>query len=99
AQGQHPQLADGQLALRGPAGLGGRDPLGHEHRPGAGPATWALDEGAEPGPGVRGVEPVRPQELLDAVQLAYLVDLADDADAPGPVPRPGVRPAVQGRGQ
>ncbi len=39
-EGEHPQLADRQSALRRAAGLRRRDPLGHEHRPGAGPATY-----------------------------------------------------------
>ena len=56
-----------------------------------------LDQGAEPGAGLREVEPVGPQELLDALQLAHLVELADDADAAGAVSRAGLRPAVQGR--
>ena len=58
-----------------------------------------LDQGAEPGARLREVEPVGPQELLDALQLAHLVELADHADAAGAVPGAGVRPPVQGRGQ
>ena len=46
-----------------------------------------LDQGAEPGAGLREVEPVGPQELLDALQLAHLVELADDADAAGTLSR------------
>ena len=57
-----------------------------------------LDQGAEPRAGLREVEPVGPQELLDALQLAHLVELADHADAAGALSRPGVRPALQGRG-
>ena len=57
-----------------------------------------LDQGAEPGAGLRAVEPVGPQELLDALQLAHLVELADHADAAGTLPGPGLRPPVQGRG-
>ncbi len=34
-----------------------------------------LDQGAEPGARLREVEPVGPQELLDALQLAHLVEL------------------------
>ncbi len=41
-----------------------------------------LDQGAQPGARLREVEPVGPQELLDALQLAYLVDFADDARRP-----------------
>ncbi len=99
AQGEHPQLADRQPALRRAARLRRRDPLRHELRPAARPALRPLDQGAEPGAGLREVEPVGPQELLDALQLAHLVDLADDADAAGAVPGPGLRPAVQGRGR
>ena len=58
-----------------------------------------LDEGAEPGARLREVEPVGPQELLDALQLAHLVELADHADAAGALSRARVRPAVQGRGE
>ena len=48
--------------------------------------------------GLREVEPVGPQELLDALQLAHLVELADDADAARALPRAGLRPPVPGRG-
>ncbi len=48
--------------------------------------------------GLREVEPVGPQELFDALQLAHLVDLADDPDAARTLSRPGLRPALQGRG-
>ena len=57
-----------------------------------------VDQGAEPGAGLREVESVGPQELLDALQLAHLVELADHADAAGALPGAGLRPAVQGRG-
>ena len=57
-----------------------------------------IDQGAQPGAGLREVEPVGAQELLDALQLAHLVDLADDADAAGTVSRAGLRSALQGRG-
>jgi hypothetical protein len=43
--------------------------------------------------------PVRAQELLDALQLAHFVELADHADAAGDLSRARVRPAVQGRGE
>ena len=76
-EGEHPQLADRQPALRGAAGLGRRDPVGDEHRPGPRPADRRPDEGPQPGPGVRAVDGVGPQELLDALQLAHLVELAD----------------------
>ena len=56
-----------------------------------------LDQGAEPGARLREVESVGPQELLDALQLAHLVELADDADAAGTLSRARLRPAVQGR--
>ena len=46
-----------------------------------------LDQGAEPRAGLREVEPVGPQELLDALQLAHLVELADHADAAGTLSR------------
>ena len=80
-QGKHPQLADRQPALRRAAGLGRRNPLGHKHRPARRPAARPFDQGAQPGAGLREVEPVGPQELLDALQLAHLVEFADDADA------------------
>ena len=99
AQGQHPQLADRQPALRRAAGLRRRDPLRHQHRPVARAALRPLDQGAEPGAGLREVEPVGPQELLDALQLAHFVELADHADAAGAVSGAGLRPAVQGRGR
>ena len=57
-----------------------------------------LDQGAEPRARLREVEPVGPQELLDALQLAHLVELADDADAAGALPRARLRPPLQGRG-
>ena len=98
-EGQHPQLADRQPALGRSAGLRRRDPLGHQRRPVARRNVRPLDQGAEPGAGLREVEPVGPQELLDALQLAHLVELADHADAAGALPGPGLRPAVQGRGQ
>ena len=98
-EGQHPQLADRQPALRRPAGLGRRDPLGHELRPASGASPRQVDQGAQPGAGLREVEPVGSQELFDALQLAHLVDLADDADAAGALPRAGVRSAVPRRGR
>ena len=98
AEGEHPQLADRQPALRRAARLRRRDPFRHQHRPVARAALRPLDQGAEPGARLREVEPVGPQELLDALQLAHLVELADDADAAGALSRAGVRPAVQGRG-
>ncbi len=55
------------------------------------------DEGAEPGPRLREVEPVGAQELFDAVQLPHLVELPHHADAAGALPRAGLRPPVQGR--
>ena len=99
AEGQHPQLADGQPALGRAAGLGRRDPLGHELRPVARADARPVDQGAEPGAGLREVEPVGAQELLDALQLAHLVDLADDADAARALSGAGLRPAVPGRGR
>ncbi len=38
------------------------------------------------------------QRLLDDLQLAHLVELADDADAAGTLPGPGLRPPVPRRG-
>ena len=57
------------------------------------------DEGAEPGAGLRAVDRGDPQELLDDLQLAHLVEFADHADAAGTVPGPGLRPAVPRRGR
>ena len=99
AEGEHPQLADRQPALGGAARLGGRDPLGDQHRPGGRSAPRAIDQAAEPGAGLREVERVGTQELFDALQLAHLLELAHDADAAGAVSGAGVRPAVQGRGR
>ena len=56
-----------------------------------------LDQGAEPRARLREVEPVGPQELLDALQLAHLVELADHAHAAGTLSRARLRPALQGR--
>ena len=47
--------------------------------------------------GLREIERLGPQELLDALQLAHFVDLADHADAARALSGPGLRPAVQGR--
>ena len=41
------------------------------------------DQGPQPGAGLREVESLGPQELLDAVQLAHLVDFAHDSHAAG----------------
>ncbi len=43
---------------------------------------------------LREVESVGAQELFDALQLAHLLDVADDADSAGALPRAGVRPPV-----
>ena len=99
AQGEHPQLADRQSALRRAAGFRRRDSFRHQHRPVAGAALRALDQGAEPRARLREVEPVGPQELLDALQLAHFVELADHADAARDLSRARVRPAVQGRSE
>ena len=61
--------------------------------------TEGPDEGAEPGAGLRAVDRGDPQELLDDLQLAHLVEFADHADAAGAVPGPGVRPPVPRRGR
>ena len=55
------------------------------------------DQGAEPGAGLRAVDRGDPQELLDDLQFAHLVEFADDADAAGTLPGPGVRPPVPRR--
>ena len=57
----------------------------------------ACHEGAEPSAGLRDVERLGPQELLDAVQLAHFVDVADHAHAARAVSGAGLRSAVQGR--
>ena len=59
----------------------------------------AIDQGAQPGARLREVESVGAQELLDALQLAHLVDLADDTDAAGALSGLGLRPVVPGRSQ
>ena len=97
AEGEHPQLADRQPAFRRAAGFRRRDPFGHQHRPVGGAALRAIDQSAEPGAGMREVEPVGPQELLDALQLAHFVEFADDTHAAGNLSGARVRPAVQGR--
>ncbi len=66
-QGEHPQLADGQPALGRAPGLGRRDPIGDEHGSGRRPAARPIDQGAQPGAGLREVERVGPPQLLDAV--------------------------------
>ena len=97
AEGEHPQLADRQPAFRRAAGLRRRDPVGHEHRSAARAALRPLDQSAEPRSRLREVEPVGAQELLDALQLAHFVELADDAHAAGALSRAGLRPPVQRR--
>ena len=87
AKGQHSQLANGQSAFRRAAGFGWRDSLRHEHRPIAGAALRPLDQGAQPRAGLRKVESLRAQELFDALQLAYFVELADHPDATGDLSR------------
>ena len=99
SEGQHPQLADRQPALGGPAGLRRRDPLGHELRPARWPNARQVDQGSQPRARVREVEPVGPQELLNALQLAHLLDVADDPDAARALSGPRLRPTIQGRGQ
>ena len=83
----------------GRPGLRRRDSIGDEHRPGSRPADRPPDEGAQPRAGLRTVDGVGSQELLDALQLSHLVELADLADAAGALPRARLRPAVQGRPQ
>ena len=99
ADRQHPQLPDRQPALRRAAGARRRDPLRRQLRPGRRRAAQGPDQGAEPGAGLRAVDRGGPQELLDDLQLAHLVELADDADAAGTVPGPGLRPALPRRGR
>ena len=57
------------------------------------------DQGAEPRAGLRAVDRGHAQELLDGLQLAHLVELADHADAAGNLSGPGLRPAVPQRGR
>ncbi len=52
---------------------------------------------SEPCAGMREVEPVGPQELFHALQLAHLVEFADDAHAAGAVSGAGLRSALQRR--
>ena len=99
AEGQHPQLADRQPALRRPLASGGEIRSGTSIDQLLAQTLRPLDQGAEPGARLREVEPGGPQELLDALQLAHLVELADHADAAGTVSRAGVRPPLQGRGR
>ena len=89
----------GNLLSGAPLASGGEIRSGTSIDQLARPAPRPLDQGAQPGAGLREVEPVGAQELLDALQLAHLVELADDADAAGALPGPGLRPAVQGRGR
>ena len=89
----------GNLLSGAPLASGGEIRSGTSIDQVARPAPRPIDQGAEPGARLREVEPVGPQELLDALQLAHLVELADHADAAGAVSRAGVRPAVQGRGR
>src|SRR5207237_569225 len=70
---QHSQFANRQLALRRAAGVRRRNPFGNQHRSASRPAPRPIDQGAEPGPGLRALQPVGPQELLDALQLAHLL--------------------------
>ena len=98
AEGQHPQLADRQSALRRR-----RSPPAARFVPAPASISCSrrrygrLDQGAEPGARLREVEPGGPQELLDALQLAHLVELADDAHAAGALSRARLRPPLQGR--
>ena len=86
----------GNLLSGAPLASGGGDPLRHEHRPARRADARALDQGPEPGAGMREVEPLRPQELLDALLVPHLVEFADDTHAAGTLPGPGLRPPVQG---
>ncbi len=61
----------------------GHDSLRHQCRSGRGAADRPSDETAEPGAGLREVESVGAQELLDAVQLAHFLEQPDHADAAG----------------
>ena len=97
-QGEHSQLADGQSALRRAAGLRRRDPFRHEHRSIACPALRRFHQSAQPGAWLREIESLGAQELFDALQLAYFVELAHDADAAGNLPGARLRPPFQGRG-
>ena len=78
---------------------GGEIRSGIEHGSGRRPAADRPDQGAEPGAGLRAVDRGAAQELLDDLQLAHLVELADHADAAGAVSGPGLRPPVPRRGR
>ena len=98
-KGGHSQRADRQpaLGLR-PLAAAGRDPVRGQHGPGRRPA--ARPETKVPSL-VLGCEPsiaAIHKKLLDDLQLAHLVELADHADAAGALPGPGVRPPVPRRG-
>ena len=96
---RHPQLPDRQPAHRRPPGPRRRDQVRRQLRSGHRRADEGPDQGAEPGAGLRAVDRGDPQELLDDLQLAHLVEFADHADAAGTVPGPGVRPPVPRRGR
>src|SRR5262249_12140456 len=98
AQGEHPQFADRQSAFRRSAGLRRRYSLGDQRRSVARADIRPINESAEPGAGLRKVESVGPQELFDALQLAYFLDFADDTDASGTLSGARLRSSVQGRG-
>ena len=86
----------GNLLSGSPLASGGEIRSGHQRRPVPRGDLRPIDQGAQPGARLREVEPVGPQELFDALQLAHLLDLADDPDAARTLSRLGVRPALQG---
>ena len=71
----------GNLLSGAPLASGGEIRSGTSFDQLARAAARPVDQGAQPGAGLREVEPVGAQELLDALQLAHLVELADHAHA------------------
>ena len=92
-KGQYSQLTNGQSPLRRAAGLRRRDSFRHEHRSVSRPALRRFHESAQPGARLREIESLGAQELFDALQLAYFVELSHDADAARNLPGARLRSA------
>ena len=97
AQGEHPQLPDGQPALGGAAGGRRRRSFRDQRGPGSGAALRSPDEGTESRTRVRALDRGRAQRLFDALQLPHLVELSDNADSPGALSGAGLRSPLQRR--
>ena len=72
----------GNLLSGAPLAAGGEIRSGHEFRSDHRAELWRRDQSAEPRARMREGEPVGAQELLDALQLAHLLELTDQPDPP-----------------